>query len=66
MNELAGGSHSRRSWHYQGTAVDLQVREGDPWEFWLRECRERGAVEALGPGDPGHNRHVHCAFPNVA
>jgi hypothetical protein len=70
ISELAGGSHSRTSRHYDGGTVDVNVLNGrhvsathpDVANF-KRDCRSLGATEVLGPGDPGHATHIHCAWP---
>jgi hypothetical protein len=70
ISELAGGSHSRTSRHYDGGTVDVNVINGqhvsrthpDVANF-KRDCRSLGATEVLGPGDPDHATHIHCAWP---
>jgi hypothetical protein len=70
ISELAGGEHSRTSRHYDGVTVDVNVLNGrhvsathpDVANF-KRGCRSLGATEVLGPGDPGHATHIHCAWP---
>ncbi|XP_072024122.1 uncharacterized protein [Amphiura filiformis] len=62
VNCFAGACHSQNSWHYSGTAVDLQISPGDPWQTWMTYCSDHGARENLGPGYPGHDTHTHCAF----
>jgi zinc D-Ala-D-Ala carboxypeptidase len=70
VTSIAGGSHSRGSRHYAGLAFDvdqingIKVGYGNPyWREFLKRCRELGATETLGPGDSGHSRHVHAAWP---
>lgn len=70
ITELAGGSHSRRSRHYAGLAVDLdyingkKVRYNNPhYRRFMRRCRQLGATEVLGPGNRGHSSHIHAAWP---
>ncbi len=70
VTEIAGGSHSRKSRHYLGTAFDVDYINGmkvgwsNPYyRRFLRRCRELGATEIRGPGDPGHRTHVHAAWP---
>lgn len=65
---IAGGSHSSRSWHYEGTALDFIALNGQ-WvdesphvAKFMRLCRELGAKEVLGPGDNGHSTHIHAAW----
>lgn len=69
VTSIAGGSHSRRSRHYVGVAVDVdkingvRVRHGGPhWRF-RKHARALGATETKGPGDRGHSGHVHIAWP---
>ena len=70
VTELAGGSHSRNSRHYAGLAFDVDRINGvkvnwkNPYyRKFMSICRARGATEVLGPGDRGHNSHVHVAWP---
>jgi len=70
ITSIAGGSHSRNSRHYVGTAFDVdmingrKVRYGNPYfKAFLSACRAKGATEALGPGDRGHSTHAHVAWP---
>lgn len=70
VSEIAGGSHSPRSRHYDGVAFDVNIINGShvsSANTWYRglmaACRALGATEVLGPGDPGHATHVHCAWP---
>ncbi|XP_022108118.1 uncharacterized protein LOC110988675 [Acanthaster planci] len=62
VNSLAGACHSNTSHHYQGTAVDLQVFDESSHTAWMDKCGDMEAVENLGPGNPGHSSHTHCAF----
>lgn len=66
VNELAGGSHSAGSKHYYGRAVDVQVGSGTVTrgyaDLFMQKCRNEGATVVLGPGNPGHNNHVHCQW----
>ncbi|XP_070538102.1 uncharacterized protein [Ptychodera flava] len=62
VNSIAGACHSSNSWHYQGTAVDFQVKSGSDYRTWMNMCSSSGARENLGPGDAGHSSHTHCAF----
>lgn len=70
ISELAGGEHSRTSRHYNGVSLDVNVINGrqvsathpDVGKF-KRDCRKLGATEVLGPGDPNHATHIHCAWP---
>lgn len=70
VTSLAGASHGRKSLHYAGLAFDIDTLNGERiswghpgWRAFLRECRDLGATETLGPGDPGHATHLHVAWP---
>lgn len=70
VTSLAGASHGHKSLHYSGLAFDVdtingqRVSWGNPhWRSFVRRCRELGATETFGPGDPGHSSHVHVAWP---
>ncbi len=70
VSELAGGSHSKKSRHYAGIAMDVDTINGHPVSAknkdvagFIAQCRKLGATEVLGPGDKGHDGHVHCAWP---
>lgn len=69
VTAIAGGRHSSTSRHYAGLAFDVDRVNGGPvnssnprWGF-RQACRDLGATEVLGPGDPGHDTHLHCAWP---
>jgi hypothetical protein len=68
ISELAGGSHSTNSRHYVGVAMDVNridsaaVGSGNGPDF-MQLTHNLGCDEVLGPGDPGHNTHVHAAQP---
>jgi zinc D-Ala-D-Ala carboxypeptidase len=70
ISELAGGEHAPGSRHYKGVSVDVNIINGrhvgkthpDVANF-MQQCRDLGATEVKGPGDPGHPTHVHCAWP---
>jgi hypothetical protein len=70
ISEVAGGCHSANSPHYQGLAFDVNVIDGRPVNTANPDvARFRDACSALGgttlgPGDPHHDTHVHCAFPH--
>lgn len=73
VTALAGASHSRLSRHYAGLAFDVDRINGvrvnarhPDWRKFLARCRELGATETLGPGDPGHATHLHIAWPRQA
>jgi hypothetical protein len=70
ISELTGGSHSRRSRHYRGVAIDVnringaRVSARNPdFRAFMDACRELGATEVLGPGTADHDTHVHAAWP---
>jgi hypothetical protein len=70
VTALAGASHSSKSRHYAGLAFDVDHLNGSKisyshpdWRRFLARCREMGATETLGPGDAGHSRHIHAAWP---
>jgi hypothetical protein len=69
VTTVAGGDHSSTSYHYKGTALDVDQIDGKPVSSGNSKvakvksaCRNLGAVEILGPGDAGHDSHVHCAW----
>lgn len=69
VTTIAGGDHSSSSYHYSGTAVDIDQIDGSPVSSGNSKvpklksaCKQLGAVEILGPGDAGHDSHVHCAW----
>lgn len=73
VTAIAGGSHSSRSRHYLGVALDVDTINGkrvniDHPDFreFMRKARELGATEVLGPGNRGHNTHIHIAWPRNA
>jgi hypothetical protein len=73
VSALAGSRHDEDppvSRHYLGKAVDVRSIFGSPvspansyWRQFKAACQSFGATEPLGPGDPGHNGHVHCGWP---
>ena len=73
VSEFCGGSHSSNSRHYAGVTADFNiingqhVRPGHPdVPTLMARCRALGATEVLGPGFPGHDNHVHAAWPRPA
>jgi hypothetical protein len=69
VSEIAGGEHSERSAHYGGTAVDIDMIDGrvvsathPTVRAFIARARALGAVEILGPGNAGHDHHVHLAW----
>lgn len=73
VSEFCGGAHSPTSRHYAGVTADFNIINGhhvspghpDVPAFMAR-CRKLGATEVLGPGFPGHDNHVHAAWPRPA
>jgi peptidoglycan hydrolase-like protein with peptidoglycan-binding domain len=70
ITELAGGSHSSNSRHYVGVAIDVgdvggsQVSATNPDVTPVMQLyQDLGCTELLGPGDPGHDQHIHAALP---
>ena len=70
LGEIAGGSHSKNSRHYAGVALDVNVINGKrvsrlhaDYQRFMKMARDLGATEVLGPGDKGHDGHVHIAWP---
>ena len=61
--------HSPNSYHYYGEAIDVQdwrddVIDGVGWKDRTKNLRDlmRGSgAEVLGPGDKGHDTHLHLA-----
>ena len=67
VNELDGGSHSSKSLHHDGTAVDVPVGRNtgvteEKASQFMQKCRNEGASRVLGPRDPGHRTHIHCRW----
>ena len=76
------GKHAPKSYHYSGQAIDVTdwrpdvapaFEGGKPisWKQRTGELAYRAKQsglfkEALGPGDPGHETHVHLALPDKA
>lgn len=74
----AVGGHAKNSHHYYGEAIDVTdwradhgpEYEGGPSYHWTdrtRRLKERareigGFNEVLGPGDSGHDEHLHLAL----
>ncbi|MGI8966698.1 MAG: hypothetical protein ACR2H1_11500 [Limisphaerales bacterium] len=70
VTEIAGGDHSSTSRHYSGLAFDIYqingvgVTSSNPYvSAFKQRCRDMGATEVLGPGDVGHDTHVHAGWP---
>jgi hypothetical protein len=69
ISELAGGSHSKRSEHYEGRAFDVNIINGvrvssshpDHREF-MSDCRQLGADHVLGPPQKDHDTHIHVGW----
>lgn len=69
VTTIAGGAHSKTSFHYVGHAVDVDRIDGKAVNSgnskvakFKKACRSLGADEILGPGDAGHATHIHCAW----
>lgn len=72
ITAICGGSHSKNSRHYAGLGFDIwkingvEVDANDPFHAdVMKAVRELGATEVLGPGNAGHDHHVHAAWPRV-
>jgi hypothetical protein len=71
VTALAGSRHgSANSAHYRGKALDVDRIHGIPvnasnpfYTAFESACFYYGASLILGPGDPGHDTHIHCAWP---
>jgi hypothetical protein len=70
VSEFCGGSHNPNSRHYAGCTADINSINGRHVDAhnafaaaFQRRCRELGATEVLGPGDPGHSTHIHAGWP---
>jgi uncharacterized Zn-binding protein involved in type VI secretion len=70
VSEIAGGSHSGNSRHYSGLGFDVTAIDGNPVNASnslngdiMNAGRDLGATEVLGPGAPGHDSHIHLAWP---
>lgn len=69
VSEIAGASHSRTSRHYSGEAIDISringqavsSRHPDVTAF-MTALRDLGASVVYGPGDSGHDHHVHAQW----
>jgi zinc D-Ala-D-Ala carboxypeptidase len=64
VSEIAGGSHSRNSRHYRGTAFDTDLingrgtsARGADVNAFMQACRNDGATEVLFEVN-----HVHCGW----
>jgi hypothetical protein len=69
VTEIAGGDHSANSLHYAGKAFDIGIINGVPvtasnqyYRAFMDACLLLQASQVLGPGNPGHDTHVHCAW----
>ena len=69
VTAVVGGDHSSKSLHYSGSAFDIDRIGGRPVSPGNDKvakvkaaCVDLGAVEVLGPGDQGHDDHLHCAW----
>jgi hypothetical protein len=71
ISTIAGGSHSKHSYHYAGTAFDIMAINGVEvskddglHDKVMAALKKLGAIEILGPGHAGHDHHIHTAWPN--
>lgn len=72
VTALTNGVHSANSYHYSGSAIDIDVVNGvevadrpEAARQLMQQCLDLGAVEVYGPwNDPdgNHWHHVHCAW----
>jgi len=69
ISSMVGASHSARSRHYKGLAVDINTINDRPvsWQnpYYKRVLaifKSMGADQLLGPGDEGHSAHIHAAW----
>lgn len=78
ITSFATGVHSPRSHHYVGEAVDIGTVNGAvisddvPGDgndtptaaenALMDQCAALGADEIIGPGQPAHDNHIHCAW----
>jgi hypothetical protein len=68
---VSPGAHSPRGYHPHDEAIDVTdwsdaVTDGQDWRARTRARRDRfaqlGLSEVLGPGDKGHDTHLHLAL----
>lgn len=70
VTSTTGGKHAPNSYHYAAQAVDFVPKGGigSLGASWREDIRAAAAavgikvLELLGPGDRGHDRHLHLAF----
>jgi len=65
------GKHAPKSHHYYGEAIDVTDWRPGEWQQRTKGLSQRAKqlgvfTEALGPGDPGHDTHVHLALRDTA
>jgi RHS repeat-associated protein len=70
ISEIAGARHGFGSRHYSGIAVDITSINGknadinNPFlKSFMKDARNLGATEVLGPPTENHNGHVHLGMP---
>ncbi|WP_051845601.1 peptidoglycan-binding protein [Streptomyces globisporus] len=67
ISEFVGGTHSKNSRYYRGLSFDanfinnIHVGSGAPHKKVMKLCRDLGATEVLGPGEPNHNTPTSTA-----
>ena len=69
VSEVCGGCHGATSRHFAGVAFDVDRIDGKAvaashptYKAFMTDAKAAGATEVLGPGDPGHDTHVHAAW----
>lgn len=68
VSEFAGGCHQTHA-HYNGVAFDVtslnsvRVSKSHPqFKQFMVDCRYLGAFKVYGPGDHGHDHHIHAQW----
>lgn len=70
VTAIAGASHSAGSYHYAGSAFDIDTINGVAVQGdsalargFMSACTSLGAIEVLGPSNRSdHQDHIHCAW----
>ncbi|WP_198032689.1 chitosanase [Mesorhizobium sp. WSM2561] len=70
VSEICGANHSPNSKHYKGVAFDVNVINGQhvrashpKQQAFRSRCAALGATQVLGPGNNGHDTHIHASWP---